>query len=118
MGQPFEAPRARLPARRRFSGLGVLGGIGFRFVTGVLGTIHLVSRWREAGGVEWGTTSTARAVLYSGLTTAASFGTLTLTAHRGVASLGLLLLLGLSCVLLASLVVLAAILTLRRSPSP
>ena len=88
------------------------------FGIGIDSAIHLVLRWREDGRAGLGTTSTARAVLYSSLTTAASFGTLTLTAHRGVASLGMLLLLGLACTILASLVVLPAILSLRRPASP
>jgi len=87
------------------------------FGIGVDSTIHMVSRWREGVPVELGATSTARAVLYSALTTAASFGTLAVTAHRGVASLGFLLLLGLAFTLLASLVLLPATLALRRADS-
>ncbi len=131
VGHRREIPFVMLPlvwAGIIAGGAVVLAGIELNFANvvvlpllfgiGVDSTIHLVSRWREDSRVELGTTSTARAVLYSALTTAASFGTLALSAHRGVASLGLLLLLGLACTLLASLVVLPAILTLRRPASP
>ena len=78
---------------------------------GVDSAIHLVLRWREGGDTEslLGT-STARAVGYSALTTAVSFGTLAFAAHRGVASLGLLLVVGLIFTLLASLLLLPAVL--------
>jgi hypothetical protein len=42
----------------------------------------------EAGRHEIGETSTPRAVLLSALTTIASFGTLWLSSHRGVSSMG------------------------------
>jgi hypothetical protein len=64
-------------------------------------------------------TSTARAVLYTALTTIASFGTLGFATHRGMASMGRLLTLGLLINLACNLVVLPAILNRRaRTPSP
>jgi predicted RND superfamily exporter protein len=49
---------------------------------------------------------TGRAILISSLTTMIGFGSLALASHRGLASLGLLLLLGVGSCLVASLVVL------------
>ncbi|MFQ5992890.1 MAG: MMPL family transporter [Nitrospiraceae bacterium] len=54
--------------------------------------------------------STPLAVLFSALTTIGSFGTLALSAHRGIASIGLLLTLALSYALVCNLVILPAIL--------
>ena len=56
---------------------------------GAHSSIHYVMRAREeAGRHEIGETSTPRAVLLSALTTIASFGTLWLSSHRGVSSMG------------------------------
>jgi len=52
---------------------------------------------------------TPRAVLFSALTTMASFGTLAFTDHPGTASIGLLLTIALSAALVCTLVVLPAI---------
>jgi predicted RND superfamily exporter protein len=87
--------------------------------------IHLVHRHRdtietighpEAPERELLTTSTAQAVLFSSLTTMASFGTMALSSHVGFSSLGKLLLAGVSYTLLANLVVLPALLSLRGKP--
>lgn len=78
--------------------------------------IHLVLRYREAGSVDaLRRTSTPRAVLYSGLTTMASFGSLAVSAHRGTASMGYLLLISLALGLASALVVLPALLSWRES---
>jgi predicted RND superfamily exporter protein len=82
---------------------------------GVDTAIHLVHRFREDEGGPLLGTSTARAAFYSALTTLASFGTLALSPHRGMASLGLLLLIGLACTLVGSLVVLPTLLDRRAS---
>jgi hopanoid biosynthesis associated RND transporter like protein HpnN len=83
---------------------------------GVDSGIHLVHRARsEALGpsVLMGTT-TARAVFYSALTTVVSFGSLSFSSHPGMASLGLLLVIGMLFTLLANLVVLPALLAWHR----
>jgi hopanoid biosynthesis associated RND transporter like protein HpnN len=89
--------------------------------------IHLVHRHRvtietighaEAPERELLTTSTAQAVLFSSLTTMASFGTMALSSHVGFASLGELLLAGVSYTLLANLLVLPALLALRGGAAP
>lgn len=74
---------------------------------GVASGIHLVLRRRESGdGSAIMETSTPRAVLFSALTTIASFGSLAVSGHRGMASMGELLTLAVSFTLLAMLVVL------------
>jgi hopanoid biosynthesis associated RND transporter like protein HpnN len=82
---------------------------------GVDSGIHLVHRAQmaEISEAELMETTTARAVFYSALTTAVSFGSLTLSSHRGMQSLGLLLVIGLACNVLANLVVLPALLDWR-----
>ncbi len=74
---------------------------------GVDSGVHLVHRFRyeplEGSLLH---TSTARAVVASALTTLASFGTLAFTPHRGMASLGQLLALGIAMILLCNLLVL------------
>ena len=83
---------------------------------GVDSGIHLVEQADDSG-----TTSalllestTARAVLFSALTTIASFGTLMICGHRGVASLGALLVVGMIFTLAANLILLPALLSLRE----
>ena len=81
---------------------------------GVSGAIHVVMRWREeAGGRQTvAGTSTPRAVLFSALTTIASFGSLALSRHLGLASMGLLLTIAILCSLVCTLVVLPSVLAL------
>jgi len=78
--------------------------------------IHLVHRHRmsDTGGAEILRTSTARAILFSGLTTVASFGTLAFASHTGIASLGQLLTVGILYTLVCNLVVLPALLVWRH----
>jgi hopanoid biosynthesis associated RND transporter like protein HpnN len=84
---------------------------------GIDSGIHLVHRARASGGVSINLlgTSTARAVGFSALTTIASFGTMGLASHRGLATLGQLLTLGVSMTLVCNLAVLPALIT-RRAP--
>ncbi|HEX6996965.1 MAG TPA: MMPL family transporter [Gammaproteobacteria bacterium] len=84
---------------------------------GVDNGIHIVHRMRYDPPTD-GTpmrTSTSVAVLACGLTTVASFGNLGFSAHRGMASMGLLLTLGMAAVLAATLVFLPALLRLGGS---
>jgi len=89
---------------------------------GVDSGIHLVHRHRvtiETAGVarsperELLETSTAQAVFFSALTTMASFGSLAFSDHPGFASLGRLLLIGVTYTLLANLILLPALLAGR-----
>ncbi|TFH22594.1 MAG: hopanoid biosynthesis-associated RND transporter HpnN [Myxococcales bacterium] len=82
---------------------------------GVDSGIHLVERSRRSGG---GAThllesSTAHAVLFSSLTTIASFGSLALAGHRGMATMGQLLTIGVGLAVVANLVLLPGLIELR-----
>jgi len=54
---------------------------------------------------------TARAVVFSAVTTIASFGSLSFSAHRGTSSMGLLLMIAISWVLICTLLVTPALLS-------
>jgi hopanoid biosynthesis associated RND transporter like protein HpnN len=99
----------------------VVFGIPFNFANvialplllgiGVDSGIHMVHRMRAAppsSGLLL-ETSTARAVLYSSLTTICSFGNLAVSPHRGMASMGALLTIGIFFTLICTLVVLPAL---------
>jgi hopanoid biosynthesis associated RND transporter like protein HpnN len=89
---------------------------------GVDTSIHLVHRFRTDAppGGNLLRTSTAAAVLLSALTTIASFGSLGLASHLGMASLGRLLALGIALILACNLAVLPALIQVagpaERSP--
>jgi hopanoid biosynthesis associated RND transporter like protein HpnN len=106
-------------------------GIAFNFVNvvvvplllgiGVDSGIHLVHRAEtlaRTGGGDLLSSTTARAVFYSALTTTVSFGTLALSSHRGVASLGVVLTFGMGLTVLSNLVVLPCLLALRTPRAP
>jgi hopanoid biosynthesis associated RND transporter like protein HpnN len=57
--------------------------------------------------------ATGRGVLVAGLTTVLGFGTMLIARHEGMASLGLALTIGVSCCMVAALVLLPALLHLR-----
>ncbi len=83
---------------------------------GVDSGVHLVRRSHEAlrvGGQLLGTT-TARAVFWSAITTIASFGSLALSRHQGIATMGEVLVFGMLFTLAANLVVLPALIELAR----
>lgn len=78
--------------------------------------IHLVHRAREhqAEGLHRVlTSSTTRAIVFSSVTTLASFGNLALSAHVGSASMGYLLVMGLIINILIMLLVLPAMMVLK-----
>lgn len=89
------------------------------FGLGVDTGIHVVHRFASAGDIhEVFESSTARAVLISALTTIGAFFSLSFSPHKGAASVGQLLFLAISLMLLATFVVLPAMLRLfgqRRS---
>lgn len=83
---------------------------------GVANGIHLVSRSREEkSGAAAFSTTTPRAVIFSSLTTIASFGSLAVSSHRGTASMGELLMLSIGLTLLCTLVVLPSLMRLWPS---
>ena len=85
---------------------------------GIDSAIHYVMRARDAGGTgtdvvrSW----TPRAVLISGVTTMGSFGSLWLSAHRGMASMGELLAVAITITLLCTLVVLPQLISWFMRP--
>lgn len=80
------------------------------FGLGVASSIHLVLRRREVDGAEaLMRSSTPRAVLFSVLTTLASFGSLAVSPHVGMASMGRLLTIAILCTLFATLLFLPAL---------
>ncbi len=84
---------------------------------GIDSGIHLVLRNNQirAGEGVYGT-STPRAVLFSALTTVASFGSLMLSPHRGTASMGELLSIAIAFTLLCTLIVLPVAFRFDRKP--
>jgi len=76
--------------------------------------IHLMHRSKTmASGEDLLGSVTARAAFFSAATTIMSFGNLALAGHRGIRSLGILLVISMCLMLLANLVFLPALLTLR-----
>ncbi len=84
---------------------------------GVAYGIYVVQRYREDGEATFYGKSTGRAVMLSALTAVIAFGSLLIGAHRGIRSLGLVLGIGVVACLLASLVLLPALLELARRKS-
>ncbi|MEA3410629.1 MAG: MMPL family transporter [Pseudomonadota bacterium] len=82
---------------------------------GVDNGIHMVHRMRYGvrGEPNILQTATARAVLFSGLTTIVSFGNLAFSSHPGTASMGMTLTLGVAFTLFATLVILPALQPMR-----
>ena len=107
----------------------VVFGIQFNFANiialpllmgiGVDSALHILHRYKTTGqdDVPLLATSSARAVLFSALTSAASFGNLAVSAHAGTASMGIMLTVGLTMTLLCTLVVLPALLQRYVEPS-
>jgi predicted RND superfamily exporter protein len=77
---------------------------------GVDNGIHMVHRMRASPPASGQIlqTSTARAVLFSSLTTICSFGNLAFSPHRGMASMGIMLSVGIGFALICTLIVLPA----------
>ncbi len=76
--------------------LPLLLGVGVSF------NVYFVMNWRAGHNWVLGS-ATARAILFSALTTGTAFGSLALSEHPGTASMGMLLLISLGCTLVASL---------------
>ena len=90
--------------------LPLLLGVGVSF------NVYFVMNWRARRTGPLGS-ATARAVLFSALTTSTAFGSLALSGHPGTASMGKLLLLSLFCTLLTTLLFLPALLAWVRMPA-
>jgi hopanoid biosynthesis associated RND transporter like protein HpnN len=81
---------------------------------GVAYGIYVVQRYREDGQATFYGKSTGRAVILSALTTIVAFGSLIIGAHRGIRSLGMLMMIGIASCLVAGLVLLPALLEVAR----
>jgi len=79
---------------------------------GVDDGVHLVHRRRQADSTSASVRDLSPALLLTTATTAASFGTLILAAHRGMQSFGLVMMVGAAACLLATLFVLPALMRL------
>jgi hopanoid biosynthesis associated RND transporter like protein HpnN len=88
-------------------GLPLLLGIGVAF------DIYFVTNWR-AGWDRPLQSSTARAILCSGLTTGTAFGALAVSRHTGTSQMGILLMVSLGFTLLCTLLVLPSLLAVAR----
>ena len=83
---------------------------------GVTNGIHILNRFAEEQTPSILARSTGKAVLVSGLTTIAGFGSLILGRHRGIQSLGYVMSAGLATCMIAGLTFLPALLTLFLRP--
>ncbi|MEE2665139.1 MAG: MMPL family transporter [Myxococcota bacterium] len=94
--------------------------IPLMFGIGVDSGIHLVHQSHSPVAARDGLlgTTTARAVYYSAVTTTVSFGSLALSSHRGMASLGVLLTFGMLLTLVGNLIVLPSLIALRQPSTP
>jgi len=86
---------------------------------GVTNGIHILNRFAEERSPSILAKSTGKAVLVSGLTTIAGFGSLVLAKHRGIESLGYVMALGVATCMVAGIMFLPALLNLlQRSIQP
>ena len=102
--------------------LGLMGIIGIPFNPanimtlplvigiGVTNGIHILNRVAEEHNASILSKSTGKAVLVSGLTALAGFGSLTLGKHQGIQSLGLVMAIGIATCMVAGLTFLPALL--------
>ena len=83
---------------------------------GVTNGIHILNRFAEEQTPSILARSTGKAVLVSGLTSMAGFGSLMLAQHRGIESLGCVMTTGLATCMIAGLTFLPALLNLLTRP--
>lgn len=79
---------------------------------GVTNAIHILGKFHEDGEVSLFSGSAGKAVLVSGLTTIAGFGSLIMAEHRGISSLGSMMSLGTLACMLVALIAVPALLAL------
>ena len=85
---------------------------------GVTNGIHILNRFAEERNPSLLAKSTGKAVLVSGLTTIAGFGSLIIGEHQGIQSLGWIMAVGTATCMTAGLTFLPAVLTLRGRTKP
>ena len=79
---------------------------------GVTNGLHILNRYAEEQHPSILARSTGKAVIVSGLTSMAGFGSLMLAQHRGIASLGYVMSIGLATCMIAGLTLVPALLNL------
>jgi hopanoid biosynthesis associated RND transporter like protein HpnN len=79
---------------------------------GIDSGVHIIHDYRSQVGKYRITASTAIAVLITSLTTIIGFGSMMIASHRGLQSLGRVLVIGVACCLITSIIALPAALTL------
>ncbi len=79
---------------------------------GVTNGIHILNRYAEENNPSILARSTGKAVLISGLTTIAGFGSLIIAKHRGISSLGTIMAVGVATCMFVALTFLPALLNL------
>ncbi len=79
---------------------------------GVTNGINILNRYAEEGTPGILSRSTGKAVLVSGLTAIAGFGSLMIAQHRGIRSLGIIMSVGIATCMIAALTFLPALLSL------
>ncbi len=84
---------------------------------GVTNGIHILNRYAEEQTPSILARSTGKAVLVSGLTAIAGFGSLILAKHQGIQSLGYVMSCGLATCMIAGLTFLPALLTILSRPA-
>ncbi|MDR4507723.1 MAG: MMPL family transporter [Candidatus Brocadiaceae bacterium] len=84
--------------------------IAFPLILGISidNSIHTMLRIKEGKSSWVHQTSTGKAIFVSSVTTIIGFGSLALSSHRGLSSLGLILFISLSCSLATSIIILPA----------
>ena len=84
---------------------------------GIDSSIHVFHRMKKHNSISsFYSTSTTRAVIFSALTTSLSFGSLAISSHNGTASLGILLMIGLTFITLAVLLIIPNLLKQSYGP--
>ena len=84
---------------------------------GIDNGVHVLHDFRSQRGKYWLSSSTASAIVLTSLTTMIGFGTLIISEHQGIRSLGIVLSLGVACCLTTSVVLLPAVLSWISSPA-
>jgi predicted RND superfamily exporter protein len=79
---------------------------------GVTNGIHILNRFAEEEHPSILALSTGKAIIVSGLTTIAGFGSLIIAKHQGIASLGFIMGVGTATCMIAALTFLPAVLNL------
>lgn len=104
--------------------LGLMGALGIPFNPanimtlplvigiGVTNGIHILNRFGEEQRPEVLAKSTGKAVLVSGLTTVAGFGSLIPAGHQGISSLGVVMAVGITACMMAALIFLPAFISM------